>query len=188
MSLITPPPGETTHRERPIAFAAAMIRALLDGRKTQTRRVILPQPTRGKPPPHVDCRFGAPGERLWVRERWGYSRQFADPRAADGGPIVYAADPDASQLPGPAWRPSRYMPRSASRILLCIQQVRAERLTRITPADARAEGFDPAAEIADPIQWFRALWDELSSDAALRWEANPWVWVIGFEVINVNEK
>src|SRR5437773_745673 len=76
-------------RERPIAFAAPMIRAILKQQKTQTRRSVKPQPTNGDASCLV-CPFGLPGDRLWVRERWSYRRQLENPRARDGGPIVYA--------------------------------------------------------------------------------------------------
>ena len=180
--------GETSQiHERPIAFAAPMVRALLAGRKTQTRRAITPQPSRatrnGKPPA---CRWGAVGDRLWVRERFAYRAQLDDVNAAPDGAIIYAADGDAARLNGSrAWRQSRYMPRSASRILLEITACRAQRLHRITRADALAEGFDDASGhlFDDPVAWFRDLWDQLNAGGAFEWRANPWVWVIEFRVL-----
>src|SRR5580765_7879873 len=123
MSLINTPMAETSsQRERPIAFAAGMIRALLDGRKTRTRRVISPQP-RTAAGVKLPSRFGVIGDYLWVRERWGYLDQFTDPRTSACGEIVYAADASAGQLRGRTWRQSQFMPRSASRIPLRINQV-----------------------------------------------------------------
>jgi hypothetical protein len=180
--------------ERPIAFSVAMVRALLAGRKTQTRRAIDPQPARvtgeGKA---ITCRYGLPGDRLWVRERFAYRAQLYDARAAPAGAVVYAADGDgngngdsddhgaARYNAGRAWRPSRYMPRAASRILLEITGFRAERLTVISRADAIAEGLDASAD--DPVARFRELWDRLSAGGTFGWDANPWVWVIQFRVV-----
>jgi hypothetical protein len=167
---------------RPISFSKAMVRALREGRKTQTRRLLVPQPIRGQI--HAaPCRFGEPGDCLWVRERWAYRNQFSNPRARDGGPIVYAADLKSSRFKGRAWRQSMYMPRIASRLTLQITSTRIERLNQITSTDARAEGFDPQGNFADPIQWFAELWDSLNVDHKLMWRANPWVWVIGFKVL-----
>jgi hypothetical protein len=160
-----------------------MVRAILEGRKTQTRRIVTPQPTTvdaGDPPV---CRYGSPGDGLWVRERWAYRKQFSHPRAPDGGAVVYAADPGNARLKGRAWRQSRYMPRVVSRITLEIIEISRERLNEITPADARAEGFDPAADFADPVVWFRALWDQINAEREFGWVENPWVWVVSFKVV-----
>jgi hypothetical protein len=59
---------------------------------------------------------------------------------------------------------------------------RVERLRQIAPQDARGEGFDPAIGLAGSLTWFRDLWDSLAADRASHWRANPWVWVIRFEV------
>jgi hypothetical protein len=120
---------------------------------------------------------------LWVRERWGYRRQFARPSDKPGGAVVYGADDISAELPRHGWRSSLHMPRSASRILLSITDVRTERLQSISETDAQAEGFDPAGEVADPIQWFHRLWDALHPRGDLAWRADPWVWVIVFEIV-----
>src|SRR5688572_24468096 len=174
--------------ERPIAFAAPMVRALLGGRKTQTRRVILPQPARLNGDGNGDClicRHGAPGERLWVRERFAYRQQLIDRYAPPEGEVVYAADAEAACYNGSrAWRQSRYMPREASRILLEITACRAERVNRISPSDAIAEGFDGSSGLFDdPVGWFRDLWDQLNAPGTFAWESNPWVWVIEFKLL-----
>lgn len=169
--------------ERPIAFAAPMVRAVLAGRKTQTRRAIMPQPKRGDDA--RVCRYGAPGDRLWVRERFAYRAQLADRNAPTEGQVIYAADPSAAPFNGSrAWRQSRYMPRDASRILLEITRCRVERINQISRADAIAEGFDPSTHLFDdPLAWFHDLWDRLGSDGRLSWDANPWVWVIEFKLL-----
>lgn len=145
--------------ERPILFSAPMVRAILEGRKTQTRRIVRLKPGQqvderddGSSWPWTDydgadmwhwlpCPYGQPGDRLWVRETW------AVPHALDGrkpryvpadARFHYRADEDAGGL---RWRPSIHMPRWASRITLEITEVRVERLQEIGEADAIAEGL-----------------------------------------------
>jgi hypothetical protein len=79
------------------------------------------------------------------------------------------------------------MPRVASRITLEILTLGAERLQKITRAGARAEGFDPQSDFADPLVWFRDLWDQLNADRGLGWVENPWVWVVSFRVTGIRE-
>lgn len=152
--------------ERPILFSAPMVRALLDGSKTQTRRVAksVKHPDLGnmydpgalvleREPQHVierACPYGQPGDRLWVRENWyqrGSWRKPAWPEAEwddaywDGSRAVeYAAEGEGK---GTGWRsrPSIHMPRWASRILLEVVSVRVERLNAISADDCRAEGI-----------------------------------------------
>ena len=149
-------------KERPILFSAPMVRALLAGTKTQTRRALRDQPcmlpdfNRGHLSirvrgavyqafspnfPPVRCPYGEPGDRLWVRETWAapHSEDARPPRAiqCDWMLIHYAATEDRGGL---LWRPSIHMPRWASRITLEITGVRVERLQNISEADAEAEG------------------------------------------------
>jgi hypothetical protein len=100
--------------------------------------------------------------------------------APPGGAVVYAADASSARFAAGRWRSSLHMPRSASRILLAITDVRIERLQSISDADARAEGFDPRSEAAEPVEWFRRLWAALHPRGNLAWDADPWVWVIVF--------
>ena len=173
-----------------------MVRAILDQTKTQTRRLILPEPDRIKRIARVQramrdgefirCKFGAPGDRLWVRERW----------AMDGQQVVFVADTAcglkaAGALPQAAnglqrWRPSYMMPRPACRIVLEITSLRIEHLANITRTDARAEGFPRDGASDDPIAWFRDLWDGLCKPEHA-WSKNPWVWVIGFHRLETEE-
>lgn len=145
-----------------------MVRALLAGTKTQTRRVIKPQPTHFNPAgvprrvrpeggsSHViRCPYGQPGDRLWVREAHsigpgpGVPLQPAESAGALRWPhVTYSAD-GAIERRDMRWkgafgvgRPSIHMPRWASRITLEITDVRVERLQDISEADARAEGVD----------------------------------------------
>jgi hypothetical protein len=185
--------------DRPIAFSTAMVRVVLVDRKTQTRRLIFPQPDivgrcaegrdiafhAGR---QLRCPFGLPGDRLWVRERWAYRNQFDNPASRDPGPIVYAADPASANLRGRAWRMSRSLPKIHSRIILQINDIRIERLNRISQADARAEGYVSSELFDDPVQWFRSIWDELFLERDMGWKKNPLVWVVAFKVQSVNAK
>ncbi len=156
--------------KKPILFSAAMVLAILEGRKTQTRRVINPQPKyglkQGALDPHwydteyddaahtgdyVKCPYGQTGDRLWVRETW--KCEELEPYGEDG--VRFRADGvfrgiensrEASQKwmdanrEGGKWRPSIFMPRWASRITLEVVNVRVERVRDIKDDDAKAEG------------------------------------------------
>ena len=154
-----------------------MVRAILDGRKTQTRRIAtgvveIPGPysveawERGEMP---RCHYGAPGDRLWVRESWRYHdwTEEGEPwiqYAADdatAGPLTVSDDwtdrvtaaweslsaPENFAIDAAArdrkWRPSIFMPRWASRLTLDVAAIRVERLQAISEADAMAEGVEP---------------------------------------------
>lgn len=141
-------------KERPILFSAPMVRAILDGSKTQTRRVAKRtaaghvKETGGHRRWHIAdfdaylaCPYGQPGDRLWVRETWAapHSEDGRPPRAiqCDQLRIHYSASEGRGGL---VWRPSIHMPRWASRITLEITAVRVERLWEVSEADAVSEG------------------------------------------------
>jgi hypothetical protein len=196
-------------KERPILFAGSMVRALLAGAKTQTRRQLRVQPpaaTRSfctyhcpDPRPHhwafdggslldfaVPCPFGQPGDRLWVRETWTrYDAWQGYHYAADHAGFGIGPDDDPDHVPEHAlrWKPSIHMPRAASRITLEVTGVRVERLQDVSRGDAMAEGcpFPNMRVGADPRKWYEALWEALNG--AGTWEANPWVWVVEFKRI-----
>lgn len=210
-------------KERPILFSGPMVRAILAGTKTQTRRAMKPQPTdefrvlavewyspeyedrHGELQPGEDifgvygdeegykCPYGAPGDRLWVRETW--RAPGAVPRSDDpvrpGMRIEYRADEDHA-TDGFTWRPSIFMPKWACRLVLEIVGVRVERLQTISEADALAEGiaFDKQWEgygidggrffhCSDPRRSYEQLWESINGEGS--WDANPWVWVIEFK-------
>jgi len=159
----------TQPKERPILFSGDMIKAILENRKSQTRRVIKPQPvisapvvynwheSRGvwrnyhDPGARFRCPYGVPGDRLWVRETWKTASQYDDlppsrlPCHAfeKGQDIVYAADAEDSYSLSGRLRPSIHMPRWASRITLEVMGVRVERVQEISEEDAKAEGINP---------------------------------------------
>jgi len=195
--------------ERPIIFSAPMVRAILDGRKTQTRRVLKPQPVQAAGP-FSDVLIGGDrhpyrvGDTLWVREAFALGHYYDD----EDKPIgdlrpFYAAtmdvgrwyDPDADQWRDrPRWRPSIHMPRWASRITLRVTDVRVERLQDISEQDAIAEGvlvgqlpgcFHSGIGRLD-VEWrstaphaFEHLWESINGPGT--WDANPWVAAISFE-------
>lgn len=156
-------------KERPILFNADMVRAILDGRKTHTRRVVkldlannledgwgdevqmieTDETTMGGLPVTEFCPYGRVGDRLWVRETWQTSRSLdhvSPSGLASGAPVLYLADQWNDGYPAGfdkgKGRPSIFMPRWASRITLEITGVRVERLQEITEADAQDEGCE----------------------------------------------
>ena len=206
-------------KERPILFSAPMVRAILEGRKTQTRRPIHPQPvshdaaesgdvvffggvlnrvseSRGRNKAAMGllnaktlhCPYGVPGDRLWVRETWGYENEFYSPYEHESGRIIYRADGDSPPgCNGHNWRPSIHMPRWACRIMLKVEAVRVERLQEITLSDCAAEGAGPthkADGVFDSTETFRKLWNGVYRN----WDANPWVWVVEFQRVVQNFK
>ncbi|MEE5126126.1 hypothetical protein V2J80_13555 [Pseudomonas alliivorans] len=163
----------TQAKERPMLFSAPMVRVILSGQKTVTRRALKVQPRidasgnfcvgganygqdiYGKPVTkhfvRSDCPYGQPGDRLWVREAWQADAQVDSVAPRDlsqGEPILYPAD-GASRQTGCSMitpgktRPSIHMPRWVSRILLEITDVRVERLQAISEQQTLAEGIIP---------------------------------------------
>lgn len=144
-------------KERPILFSGPMVRAILEGRKTQTRRVVKPQPSdpnwvmlRGSSIDKSDetffsCPYGPVGTKLWVRESFRLSDTYRDcacyePCSCKNGVPIYAADFSNDPEMGP-FKPSIHMPRWASRITLEVTGVRVEGLQDISEEDAKAEGM-----------------------------------------------
>lgn len=180
--------------ERPILFSAPMIRAILSGVKTQTRRIVrgdaLALLMEGSGAPESRCQYGRPGDRLWVRETWtAVDRRGFGARSSrlvdDDDEIRFRADDGATPGEGGCWIPSIYLPRWASRLTLEVTAARIERLNDITEADAKAEGvsLSPSTFIAASRTPYRVgfvkLWDSINGDRA-PWESNPFVWVVSF--------
>lgn len=197
-------------KERGMIFNSEMVRAILDGRKTQTRRIMKEQPvlngnfyevfgsawSKGMTsipavPGHslsTRCPFGAVGDRIWVRETW--ARYNIDQNSHD---IAYRATTPEDWPEEGRWRPSIHMPRWASRILLEITDVRVERLNAISEEDARAEGIIDGGCLncgePEPCGCANPEPDATDAFAYLwqsiygqeSWNANPWVWVISFK-------
>lgn len=142
--------------DRPIIFSRAMVRALLNGRKTMTRRLLNPQPYPLEGKPGFWNASGVVGGRICSSDaeflalhRWAvgdrlYVRESFAPRYFDLGEPAYMADwtgESADCVPEPKWKPSIHMPRSISRITLTVTAVKVERLQDISEADATAEGI-----------------------------------------------
>lgn len=233
--------------DRPIIFSAPMIRALLAGRKTQTRRCLTPRALLAEPSRFqkvakdkatgravweawdgsfpcnafragVDCSTPIVstvnvGDRLWVRESCR-----AEERSDGCDGIRYVADSDWRMIENSAeaanaWValnhyrstdekeprgevvPSIHMPRWASRITLIVEDVRIERLCRISVQDCYAEGIDrPAGPFMgsdvcgrdNARNHYRALWNSLHDEAGDTWADNPWIVAATFSVVPGN--
>lgn len=180
-------------KERPILFSAPMVRALLSGTKTQTRRVakVARELSRAADRPVSTCPYGRKGDRLWVREAFALSLRdptTEDPQPSDPSdwdPVIYRADDttwnwtDGENKPiAPPWKPSSHMFRWMSRITLEITNVRVQRLQDISEGDAKAEGV-PADASVTARENYACLWDSINGPGS--WDANPWVWAISFK-------
>jgi len=195
-------------KERPILFSSPMVRAILDGRKTQTRRVAKIENHEGHPmldesrrnPGYnvrtviqgiiEKCPYGTVGDRLWVRETHTDIPSYdvgGEPTVA----LMYKADFDYVYSPPGGWTPSIFMPRMASRITLEITNIRVERLQDISESDAKKEGVHhsdgkpdeygfPTEMVATARGEFSHLWDHINGKK-IPWDSNPWVWVIEFK-------
>ena len=181
--------------EKPILFCTDMITAILEGKKTQTRRIA----KSNKPKYNV-------GDILWARET--LILNYFD----DGKP-AYKADWKTEKLKGliqpPKWKPSIFMPRVAARIFLKVTAVRQERLNDISEADAISEGvllydgwqtkeYKKVVALAHengtkpplgltPCQRFGILWNRLNAKRGFDWYTNPLVWVYEFERLQLPE-
>lgn len=166
-----------------------MVRAILEGRKTMTRRVMKPQPGPAVIYPSSSyarkCPYGQVGGRLWVREAWSGLDEFDALKPSEiprGAPIWYCASlrigPEFMRGMGKL-RSSIFMPRWASRITLEITDIRVERLQEITLEDCWDEGVSDEPAYERPAAYSR-LWDTLNGKKH-PWASNPWVWVIEFK-------
>ncbi|UWS06787.1 hypothetical protein [Phaeobacter inhibens] len=191
--------------DKPILFSGDMVRALLDGRKTQTRRVITKAAAHDALatfcadfltlPGNRDLLpvNAVPGDRLWVRERFAVSGigWGKKPSEAIGGRVHFHADSDHGwQSYWGNWRPSIHMPRWASRLTLTVTQVRVERLQDIRREDAIAEGCPgyvsrDGEDGVSPEEEFHGLWESLNAERA-PWSKNPWVAAYTFTVERQN--
>ncbi|MCU8008453.1 hypothetical protein L5M11_13105 [Shewanella sp. SM87] len=186
-------------KQRPIIFNTEMVQAILDGRKTQTRRIVKPLKDKNfgcnLSPNEIagevnngdlqNCQFGEVGDQLYVRETFQVG-------LCTKSTIAYKATHKPSDLEDGwyeviKWKPSIHMPRWAARIILEITDVRVERLKDISEEDAIAEGCD-YPEIPE-MGWkfkaafnFKFLWKKIYGEQSLK--SNPWVWVIEFKVIS----
>ena len=184
---------------RPIIFSGPMVRALLDGRKSQTRRIT--------PCPLSKVEVG---DMLYVREAFAYCGRNAYPardcmkHPRGGDSVIHRAGWDRSP-PASGWRPSIHMPRWSSRLTLRVNRVFFDPVQRISAADAIAEGIAQNPHYGDwggqwmnypegsseggwkcPRDSFRSLWDTLHTKPGETWADNPRVVAIQFETIRAN--
>lgn len=188
-------PSPTTPNSRPILFSRPMVRAILAGTKTQTRRVVklnaAGRIARGGRQWHPEdraaicaCPYGCRGDLLWVRETFAhdgvetlYAADCTDVELAEARRLRREVRDLAARYPEGMFRPSIHMPRRLSRIDLRITGVRVEYLWEISFADAIAEGLSLRRE--DQRGYFPDTWDAINGFGA--WAANPLVWVVSFE-------
>ena len=188
---------------KPILFNTEMVRAILDGRKDATRRIVkgfIPDDavwgyTAFTPKGYISCRgtfadgYGEkffklpcePGDILYVRETW---------KKAPNGYYYYEDWQRNDIADVTKWKPSIYMPKEAARIWLKVTNVRVERLREISAESALAEGADKYIHTNGgldenmTITSFIGIWNSTIKKSGLDrygWDANPWVWVIEFE-------
>jgi hypothetical protein len=214
MQPIMPRTSKSNPKERPILFSGPMVRAILEGRKTQTRRIVKKEPptvisnirTPGEKVIVPEwwfsyCPYGQPGDRLWVRET---SKATATEEGFDC--IHYAADDFCREITNDeierwrkmrgyrkgngSWVNSIHMPRWASRITLEITGVRVDRLQDISEADAAAEGIRFDSDLMGPWEGHATAREAFRSlwgsiNGQESWVTNPWVWVVEFKRLEV---
>lgn len=198
--------SELLAKAKPILFNTPMVQAILDDRKTVTRRVIkYPscgyfefEPPRVKEPYHF-------GDILYVRETWHkYTKRVGKGESCRLEQFYgYKASVANSEDSREKWRPSIHMPKEAARIFLRVTDVSVERLQECGKGwciDIEKEGVttpqNPILYINDDAfhnalrEEFQKLWDSTIKKTGLDrygWNANPWVWVVEFERLEVEE-
>ena len=191
---------------KPIIFSTEMTKALLDNRKTMTRRVIKPQPelndkgfwqlgdafwSKGVKsfnpmPGHSLCNRlpYKPGDILWVREAWipwdSLAWNIQQYLERNGKKLDFVYKTDFEFDTGKGWKPSIHMPKEAARIFLRVIDIRVECLCQITTFDAIAEGFS-SGERESETDAFYKYWNKLNAKRGYGKESDPWVWVYTFE-------
>jgi hypothetical protein len=196
---------EVNMTEHPILFSGPMVRAILDGRKSMTRRIVKFNESHRVKMHHkqwhiedenviLGCPYGQVGSKLWVKEthylygqwvengltktgrqKWKFIYEKIWCKYLDNKPGVICVKKDQV-----GWfkRPSIFMPRWASRITLEITNVRVERLATLSEKDAQREGLDS-------IESFKNLWNKLNKKEGTLWKENPWVWILEFQKVSL---
>lgn len=201
---------------KPILFNPPMVRAIREGRKTQTRRLIKNAPVlyevgepdritfgtwlgrytarftwNGKAICGFDLPFPyEPGDILYVRETWcNVNKPGIEPDYYYFADTTYAEDYDPSEW---KWRPSIHMPKEAARIFLRVTDASVGRLQEMSEKDARAEGATVITNNSGTMyrRNFIDIWEKTLATADIArygWSANPWVWVYKFKSISKEE-
>lgn len=198
-------------KETGLMFKAPLVRAILSGQKTQTRRLV--KDKKGTFPfgdnwdleairRNYGDPYGQPGDRIYVRETFvqGYKED------RDTG-MLLTCDEEGNEIPKTTWyratdlgltwsddgesevnvpwKPAIHMPKDLARIWLEVTGVRVERLQNISETDAEAEGVGFLREVPDADETLTAkqLFECLWDSTGGDWSENPWVWVIDFKRI-----
>jgi hypothetical protein len=187
-------------KDYPILFSTPMVQAILQGRKTQTRRLVKDfalnwlnlgfTPGMVADPDNSLCPFGKDGDLLWVRETWSMYRDA----------VLYKASNEIFK--GVKWKPSIHLKKKNARIWLRNEGYKIERLNDISEDDAVAEGVEKG-KAADGESYYRdynlslncfvnaktsfkTLWHSIHGSES--WHENPWVWAVSFKVVSTNGK
>jgi hypothetical protein len=164
--------------DRPMIFSGDMVRAIIDGRKTQTRRIVKSQHKPVMPFNPIVTGTGTREDRtpwlIWVRETWSVPEMFDSLKPSEIDPrCVHSIRYHADGIKAGKTRPSIFMPRWASRITLEVTDIQSDNLQNISFEDSEKEGFKNTWE-------FCLKWQKLHGVGS--WNENPVVWVISFEV------
>ena len=202
-----------TPTNKPILFNTEMVRAVVNGKKTMTRRVIKvenPDEWQSK----NDCRKHEEGSEvpchlsrikttefigilypkydvgdiLWVRETWAKISDYATPDTMVGLPDGYLYKATGEYHMGLKWRPSIFMPKEAARIFLRVTDVKVGRVQDILCGDMKREGCIPETVTGCQYQqwhhdYWIPLWDSINAKRGYSWSSNPWVWVYSFKLM-----
>lgn len=184
---------------KPIIFSTPMVRAILAGNKTETRRVMKPQPDQMKICVNVRtlrwhifngsefnlpvCPFGVIGGRLWVREKF---------TVLDDGYVMFAANHPEKYLKDECgdvkWKPSIHMPERFARLILLVEEILIEPLQSINQTAIVQEGAASKTDNAiDAKAKWVMLWDSINEKRGFGWDTNPWVWVVRYSVDEIRE-
>lgn len=187
------------NKEHPILFSVEMVQAILEGRKTQTRRVVKPQPPArtgsivGLSEFNVcghnyRCPYGEISSRLWVREAWCDRLPWAKEKCQDGPCYKSTDEGDCGfHITGQKWKSSMFMPHKYRRIILEITDIKVHRLQDITHKEALLEGveYDTSKIDGSPLARFKKVWESINSKKeGYDWWSNPFVWVVTFKRID----
>jgi len=192
--------------EKPILFKPELVRKILEGEKTVTRRIVKPQPHYLLHDSELivpKCPYGEPGDVLWVRETWTpntgiWMQLYGDDK------VLFKADFLVKEpLTNVKWKPSIHMPKKYCRLRLRITDISVERLQDITDDEIKKEGIDipnldcgvcggeipdnfgnPCKDCDDALRnvWIET-WNSINEKRGYSWESNPWLWRIEFEAI-----
>ncbi|MBQ9741548.1 MAG: hypothetical protein IJV91_11515 [Kiritimatiellae bacterium] len=194
---------------KPILFNTKMVKAIMEGRKTMTRRVLRftmadvydfacglgkwhesydphnpPQQLVEMYVRSIGKRPCEPGDILWVRETWAHPSEAEVRNGADPDVFIYKADSPLLPAAHGRWHPSIHMPKEAARIFMRVKNVWRERLKDIYQQHEPGPDNHVTKEGCNFLCSFIAVWENTIKPAdheRYGWEANPWVWVIEFE-------